>query len=99
MKRKTVSQGHERWYGKGKEMQILTFVFSGFSVWAFEPSGVGVGGQEGFWHCRTFDSNPDLHPLDGSSTHVPAGTIKRGPGDSLEVQWLGIHLPTQGAQV
>ena len=41
-----------------------------------------------------FDSNPDLHPLDGSSTHVPAGTIKGGPGDSLEVQWLGLHLPT-----
>ena len=74
-------------------MQILIYVFSGFLVWAFGPSGEWGGGQERFWHCRMFDSNPDLHPLDGSSTHVPAGTIKGGPGDSLEVQWLGLHLP------
>lgn len=58
---------------------------------------VGVNGQEQFWHCKMFDSNHDLHPLDGSSTHIP-GTIK-GPGDSLVVQWLRLHLPTKEAQV
>ena len=71
MKRKVVSQGHERWCGaEEEEMQILIYVFSGLSVRACGPSGVGVGGQAGFWPRRKFDSNPDLHPLDGSSTHA-----------------------------
>lgn len=94
MKRKVVSQGHERCCGAEKEeMQILIYVFSGLSVRACGPSGVEVGGQAGFWPCRKFESNPDPHPLDGSSTHAPHWGSRKG------VQGLGLHLPPQGAQV
>ena len=66
-------------------MQTLIYMFLGFSVWTFGPSMVRVKGQEQFWHRKMFDSNPDVHPQDCSSTHIPTGTMQSIPGDSLVV--------------